>query len=82
VRRLLVALARPLYAALWATVAGLFCARLFASPAAAVAAGSACVTTVFLAMAWLLDAAGARSLLLSVTHNIRNPVTRKVGHGR
>ncbi|MFJ9536288.1 murein biosynthesis integral membrane protein MurJ [Streptomyces sp. NPDC101225] len=82
VRRLLAELARPLCAAVCATAAGLFCAGLFASPAAAVAACCLCVTTVFLALAWLLDAACARSLLLPAAQYLRNSVTRKAGHGR
>lgn len=82
VRRFLADLARPLLAAVCAAAAGLFCAGLFASPAAAVAACCTCVSTVFLVLTLLLDAAGARSLLQSVGQYLRHSVTRKVGHGR
>ncbi|MDF3149626.1 murein biosynthesis protein MurJ, partial [Streptomyces sp. T21Q-yed] len=74
------------YAAVCATAAGLVCAGLFASPVAAVAACCTCVTAVFLLLTWVLDAADARSLLLSVArsvaHTFRRSVTRKPRHGR
>lgn len=82
VRPVVVALARPVCAALAATAAGLLCAGLFSSPAAAVAACCTCVTAVFLLLAWILDAAGARSLLLPLAQFLRHSVTRKLGHGR
>ncbi|MFE5815696.1 murein biosynthesis integral membrane protein MurJ [Streptomyces sp. NPDC056479] len=82
VRRVVVELARPVRAAVCATGAGLLCAGLFDSPAASVAACCTSVTVVFLLLAWALDAAGARSLLLSVTHSVRSSVTRKLRHGR
>jgi putative peptidoglycan lipid II flippase len=82
VRRFLTALAGPVCAAVCAGAAGLLCAGLFASPAAAVAAGCGCVSAVFLLLAWALDAAGARSLLLAVVLLLRHSVTRKLGHGR
>ncbi|MEY9991470.1 putative peptidoglycan lipid II flippase [Streptomyces sp. V4I8] len=87
-------LSRPVRAAGCATGAGLLCAGLFDSPAAAAVAGCACVTAVFLLLAWLLDAAGARSLLLPVTHSVRSSVLsplisslissliRRLRHGR
>jgi putative peptidoglycan lipid II flippase len=82
VRPVVVALARPVCAALCATVAGLVCAGLFSSPAASVAVCCTCVTAVFLLLAWILDAAGARSLLLPLAQFLRHSVTRKLGHGR
>ncbi|MCD9872246.1 lipid II flippase MurJ [Streptomyces guryensis] len=82
VRRVVVQLVRPVCAALCATPAGLLCAGLFASPAASLAVCCTCVTAVFLLLAWLLDAAGARSLLLPVMQFVRHSVTRKLGHGR
>ncbi|KUL25938.1 murein biosynthesis integral membrane protein MurJ, partial [Streptomyces regalis] len=86
VRRVVAALAGPVYAAVCATAAGLLCSGLFASPTAAVAACCICVTAVFLVLTWLLDAADARSLLLSVArsvaHTFRRSVTRKPRHGR
>ncbi|WP_406445287.1 murein biosynthesis protein MurJ [Streptomyces sp. NBC_01613] len=82
VRRVVAELARPVCAAVCATAAGLVCAGLFVSPAASVAACCTCVTAVFLLLAWLLDAADARSLLLSVAQFLRHSVTRKLGHGR
>jgi putative peptidoglycan lipid II flippase len=82
VRRVVAELARPVCAAVCATGAGLVCAGLFVSPAASVAAGCAGVTAVFLLLVWILDAAGARSLLLPVVRFVRHSVTRKLGHGR
>jgi putative peptidoglycan lipid II flippase len=82
VRRIAAELARPVCAAVCATGAGLVVAGLFTSPAAAVAACCTCVTTVFLLLAWVLDAADARSLLLTVAQSFRHSVTRKLGHGR
>ncbi|MFE9018955.1 murein biosynthesis integral membrane protein MurJ [Streptomyces sp. NPDC007808] len=82
VRGVVVELARPVYAAVCAGGAGTVCAGLFASPAAAVAACCACVTVVFLLLARVLDAAGARALLLPVAHVVRRSVTRKPRHGR
>ncbi|MBY8342446.1 murein biosynthesis protein MurJ [Streptomyces spinosirectus] len=82
VRRVLGDLVGPLCAAAGATGAGLLGAGLFASPAASVAVCGLCVSAVFLLLAWLLDAAGARSLLLSAVHVLRPYVTRKLGHGR
>ncbi|MFF5478455.1 lipid II flippase MurJ [Streptomyces sp. NPDC012935] len=82
VRRVVAELARLVYAAGCAGGAGLLCAELFDSPAAAVAACCMCVTGVFLLLARLLDAAGVRSLLLPVTHFVRSSVTRKPRHGR
>ncbi|MGC9538161.1 murein biosynthesis integral membrane protein MurJ [Streptomyces sp. UG1] len=76
------ALLRPVLAAVCATGAGLLCPGPSGSPAASLAARCTCVTAVFLLLAWLLDAAGARSLLLSVTHSVRSSVTRKLRHGR
>ncbi|MFF4804080.1 lipid II flippase MurJ [Streptomyces sp. NPDC001351] len=82
VRRVVVQLVRPVCAAVCATAAGLLCAGLFTSPAASFAVCCTCVTAVFLLLAWLLDAAGARSLLLPVLQFVRHSVTRKLGHGR
>lgn len=86
VRRVVAGLAGPVYAALCATAAGLVCAGLFASPAAAVAACCTCVAVVFLLLTWVLDTADARSLLVSVArsvaHAFRRSVTRKPRHGR
>ncbi|WP_217208234.1 murein biosynthesis integral membrane protein MurJ [Streptomyces sp. AC550_RSS872] len=82
VRSVVAELSRPVRAALCATGAGLFCARPFESPAAAVAVGCTCVTGVFLLLAWILDAAGVRALLLPVTHSVRSSLTRKLRHGR
>ncbi|MFJ7073410.1 murein biosynthesis integral membrane protein MurJ [Streptomyces sp. NPDC098781] len=82
VPRVVVELTRPVRAAVCATGAGLLCAGLFDSPAVSVAVCCACVSVVFLLLAWLLDAAGARSLLLPVTHSVRSSVTRKRRHGR
>ena len=82
VRPVVAALAKPVCAALCATGAGLLCAGQFASPAASLAAGCTCVTAVFLLLAWVLDAADTRSLLLPVVHSLRHSVTRKLGHGR
>ncbi|QOV38236.1 murein biosynthesis protein MurJ [Streptomyces ferrugineus] len=82
VGRVAAALLRPVLAAVCAAGAGLFCAGPPDSPAASLAARCTCVTAVFLLLAWLLDAAGARSLLLSVTHSVRSSVTRKLRHGR
>ncbi|WP_406416049.1 murein biosynthesis integral membrane protein MurJ [Streptomyces sp. NBC_01614] len=82
VRRVGAELARLVYAAVCAGGAGLVCAELFDSPAAAVAVCCMCVTGVFLLLARLLDTAGVRSLLLPVTHFVRSSVTRKPRHGR
>ncbi|AZQ40423.1 murein biosynthesis protein MurJ [Streptomyces cyaneochromogenes] len=86
VRRVVAALARPVCAAGCATGAGLAGAGLFTSPALSVAVGCACVAAVFLLLALVLDAAGARSLLAPVTHSVHRsvhrPVTRKLRHGR
>ncbi|MEV5909900.1 lipid II flippase MurJ [Streptomyces chartreusis] len=82
VRRVVAELSRPVRAAVCATGAGLLCVRQFDSPAAAVAACCLCVTAVFLLLAWALDAAGARSLLLPVTQSVRSSVTRRLRHGR
>ncbi|MCL8017871.1 murein biosynthesis integral membrane protein MurJ [Streptomyces sp. AS02] len=90
VRRVVAALVRPVCAAGCATGAGLAGAGLFASPALSVAAGCACVAAVFLLLALVLDAAGARSLLAPVTHSVHRSVhrpvhrsvTRKLRHGR
>ncbi|MGP4045619.1 murein biosynthesis integral membrane protein MurJ [Streptomyces sp. 2A115] len=82
VRRVVAELARLVCAAVCATGAGLVCAGLFASPAASVAVCCTCVTAVFLLLAWILDAADARSLLLPVVRFVRHSVTRKLGHGR
>ncbi|TXS40442.1 murein biosynthesis protein MurJ [Streptomyces sp. uw30] len=82
VRLVVAELSRPVRAAVCATVAGLWCARQFDSPAACVAACCLAVTAVFVLLAWVLDAAGARSLLLPVAHSVRSSVTRKLRHGR
>ncbi|MFI7399193.1 murein biosynthesis integral membrane protein MurJ [Streptomyces sp. NPDC049541] len=82
VRRVVAELVRPVCAAALATVAGLVVAGLFTSPAAAVTACCVCVTVVFLLLAWVLDAADARSLLLPLAQSLRHSVTRKLGHGR
>ncbi|MER5943404.1 lipid II flippase MurJ [Streptomyces sp. NPDC001928] len=82
VRLVVAELSRPVRAAVCATVAGLVCARQFDSPAACVAACCLSVTAVFVLLAWVLDAAGARSLLLPVAHSVRSSVTRKLRHGR
>ncbi|WP_432191177.1 lipid II flippase MurJ [Streptomyces sp. bgisy027] len=82
VRRVVAELSRPVRAAVCATGAGLLCVRQFDSPAAAVAACCLCVSAVFLLLAWALDAAGARSLLLPVTQSVRSSVTRRLRHGR
>ncbi|MFD5845740.1 lipid II flippase MurJ [Streptomyces chartreusis] len=82
VRRVVAELSRPVRAAVCATGAGLLCVRQFDSPAAAVAACCLCVTAVFLLLAWALDAAGARSLLLPVAQSVRSSVTRRLRHGR
>ncbi|MFJ3287594.1 lipid II flippase MurJ [Streptomyces sp. NPDC086669] len=75
-------LARPVAAAVGATLAGLFGAGLADAPALSAAVGCACASAVFVALAWLLDAAGVRSLLLSLPHSVRSPLTRKLRHGR
>ncbi len=75
-------LSRPVRAAVCAAGAGLFCGGLFDSPTAALAVGCACATVVFLSLAWILDAAGVRALLLPVTHSVRSSLTRKLRHGR
>ncbi|MFI7414735.1 lipid II flippase MurJ [Streptomyces sp. NPDC049627] len=80
VRRVVAGLARPVCAAVGATGAGLVCAGLFASPAVSVAACCICVSAVFLLLAWLLDAADTRSLLLPVPHSVRSSLTRKPRH--
>ncbi|MFG1671323.1 lipid II flippase MurJ [Streptomyces sp. Y7] len=82
VRRVVAELSRPVRAAVCATGAGLLCARQFDSPAAAVAACCLSVTVVFLLLARVLDASGARSLLLPVTQSVRSSVTRRLRHGR
>jgi putative peptidoglycan lipid II flippase len=82
VRRFLAALAGPVCAAGCAGAAGLLCARLFAAPALAVTAGCGCVAAVFLLSVWVLDAAGARTLLPAALRLVRHSVTRKLGHGR
>ncbi|GAA3824951.1 lipid II flippase MurJ [Streptomyces coacervatus] len=82
VRRVVAELVRPVCAAVCATGAGLLVAGLFTSPAASVAACCTCVTVVFLLLAWVLDAADTRSLLLPVAQSLRHSVTRKLGHGR
>ncbi|MFC7906338.1 lipid II flippase MurJ [Streptomyces nigra] len=76
------ALARPVAAAVGATAAGLAGAGPADGPAASTAAGCACASVVFLALAWLLNAAGVRSLPLPVPHSVRSPLTRKLRHGR
>ncbi|MFF5039094.1 lipid II flippase MurJ [Streptomyces nigra] len=76
------ALARPVAAAVGATAAGLAGAGLADGPAASTAAGCACASVVFLALAWLLNAAGVRSLPFPVPHSVRSPLTRKLRHGR
>ncbi|KUO02538.1 lipid II flippase MurJ [Streptomyces caeruleatus] len=82
VRPVVAELSRPVRAAVCAAGAGLFCAGLFDSPTAALAAGCACATVVFLSLAWILDVAGVRALLLPVTHSVRSSLTRKLRHGR
>ncbi|MFF0299540.1 lipid II flippase MurJ [Streptomyces sp. NPDC004562] len=82
VPRVAAALARPVAAAVGATLAGLFGAGLADAPALSAAAGCACASAVFVALAWLLDAAGVRSLLLPLPHSVRSPLTRKLRHGR
>lgn len=82
VRWVVAELSRPVRAAVCAAGAGGVCAGLFESPVAAVAVGCLCVTVVFLSLAWILDAAGVRALLLSVTHSVRSSLTRKLRHGR
>ncbi|MFF4500024.1 lipid II flippase MurJ [Streptomyces sp. NPDC001401] len=82
VRRVVAELVRPVCAAVCATGAGLVVAGLFTSPAASVAACCTCVTAVFLLLAWALDAADARSLLLPLAQSLRHSVTRKLDHGR
>ncbi|MEV7451346.1 lipid II flippase MurJ [Streptomyces nigra] len=76
------ALARPVAAAVGATAAGLAGAGPADGPAASTAAGCACASVVFLALAWLLNAAGVRSLPFPVPHSVRSPLTRKLRHGR
>ncbi|MGW5031304.1 lipid II flippase MurJ [Streptomyces nigra] len=76
------ALARPVAAAVGATAAGLAGAGPADGPAAFTAAGCACASVVFLALAWLLNAAGVRSLPFPVPHSVRSPLTRKLRHGR
>ncbi|MFJ8631549.1 murein biosynthesis integral membrane protein MurJ [Streptomyces sp. NPDC093568] len=82
VRPFVAQLNRPVRAAFCATGAGLLCASPFASPAAAVAVCCVSVPAVFLLLAWFLDVAGARTLLLPVTHSVRSSLTRKLRHGR
>ncbi|MFF7162829.1 murein biosynthesis integral membrane protein MurJ [Streptomyces sp. NPDC008086] len=82
VRSVVAELSRPVRAAVCAAGAGLFCAGRFGSPTAALAVGCACATVVFLSLAWILDAAGVRALLLPVTHSVRSSLTRKLRHGR
>ncbi|MFJ6928887.1 lipid II flippase MurJ [Streptomyces nigra] len=76
------ALARPVAAAVGGTAAGLAGAGPADGPAASTAAGCACASVVFLALAWLLNAAGVRSLPFPVPHSVRSPLTRKLRHGR
>ncbi|MCF1599731.1 murein biosynthesis protein MurJ [Streptomyces muensis] len=82
VRWVVAELSRPVRAAVCAAGAGGVCAGLLQSPVAAVAVGCLCVSVVFLSLAWVLDAAGVRALLLSVTHSVRSSLTRKLRHGR
>ncbi|MGV4981881.1 murein biosynthesis integral membrane protein MurJ [Streptomyces sp. NRAIS4] len=82
VRRLAAALAKPPVAAVGAAAAGFGCTRAFTSPSAAVVAGGLSVVAVFLLLAWVLDAADARSLMRSASGTVRHFLTRKVRHGR
>ncbi|EGX54636.1 integral membrane protein, partial [Streptomyces zinciresistens K42] len=82
VRRVVAELARPVAAAVGAAAAGLLCASLSDSPAAAVAASCAGAGTAFVLLARLLDVAGVRVLLSTVTHSVRSSLSRKPRHGR
>ncbi|WP_425264294.1 lipid II flippase MurJ [Streptomyces bungoensis] len=82
VHRVLAELAGPVGAAVAATAAGAVCAAPFDSAPAAVAAGCAAVTAVFVPLVWALDTAGARTLLSSAAHPLRRSVTRRLNHGR
>jgi putative peptidoglycan lipid II flippase len=82
VRRIVTELAKPVRAAVGAAGVGLLCARPFTSPPAALAAGCLSVTAVYLLLAWVLDAAGARSLGLAACLTVRWSFTRKNDHGR
>ncbi|MFD4563434.1 murein biosynthesis integral membrane protein MurJ, partial [Streptomyces sp. NPDC058467] len=82
VRRVAAELAKPVGAAVGAAGAGYVFAQLFTSPPAALTAGCLSVTAVYLLLAWVLDAAGARSLALLASLTIRCSLTRKLRHGR
>ncbi|MFD4544609.1 murein biosynthesis integral membrane protein MurJ [Streptomyces sp. NPDC058466] len=82
VRRVAAELAKPVGAAVGAAGAGYVSAQLFTSPPAALTAGCLSVTAVYLLLAWVLDAAGARSLALLASLTIRCSLTRKLRHGR
>jgi putative peptidoglycan lipid II flippase len=82
VRRVVAELAKPVGAAVVAAGAGLVCAQSFTSPLAALTAGCLGVTAVYLLLAWVLDAAGARSMALFASLTIRCSLTRKLRHGR
>ncbi|MBT3151156.1 murein biosynthesis protein MurJ [Streptomyces sp. CHD11] len=74
VRGVLAGLTRPVLASALAIAAGTYAASRFASPAAALAAGSLTVTAVFVPL--VLSVLGA-----SATRSVRT-VTRKLTHGR
>lgn len=82
VRRLVAELAKPPVAAVCAAGAGFVCAGRFSSPVASVGAAGVSVTAVFLLLAWVLDAADARSLMRSASFTVRRSLTRKPRHGR
>ncbi|MEU6772659.1 lipid II flippase MurJ [Streptomyces sp. NPDC046759] len=73
VRHVVTQLAGPLAAAGCATGAGFVCARPFTAPLASVAVGGAGTAAVFLLLCWVLDTAGARSLIRSAAFRARRP---------
>lgn len=82
VRRLVAELSKLVGAAVGATGAGLACASPSASPLASIAMGCVGVSAVFLLLTWILDAAGARSLMHSASLTVRRSLTRKFRYGR
>ncbi|ANP55162.1 putative peptidoglycan lipid II flippase [Streptomyces griseochromogenes] len=82
VRRIVAELAKPVGAAVGAAGAGFVCVQPFGSPPAAVTAGCLGVTVAYLLLAWVLDAAGARSLAPFAFLTLRRSLTRRHSHGR
>ncbi|MGW2527134.1 lipid II flippase MurJ [Streptomyces sp. NPDC001595] len=77
VRQVLAAVARPLWAALAATLAGALVAGRVAAPVPSLAVGLLTVTVVFALLGRALGAQGVASALRSV-----RSVTRRLAHGR